>query len=237
MSERTWERYGAATGIAFGILLLVAVFIVPTPPHVDASASKIAAYYGDHRQAVLASGVIGALSGVAALLFICHLRHIFDRVEGGIEGMSTIVLATGLAAVAVSAVSGIVQTTMSFMSVQPGGLGDAGLVRALYDVAYVGNGVTLMFAAAWLASVGVGMVRGEAATPALGWFAVLVAATSLVGSVGLLTVSSYSAAWMGISIAAIVGVGLWSVVGGALMMRRPAVEAMSSHRSLIATTS
>src|SRR6478735_3194527 len=102
MSERTWERYGAATGIAFGILLLVAVFIVPSPPHIDASTGKIASFYADHRHAVVASGVIGAFAGIAAVLFICHLRHVFDRAEGGIEGLSTIVLATGVIAVAIS---------------------------------------------------------------------------------------------------------------------------------------
>ena len=86
MSERTWEKYGAATGIAFGILLLVAVFMVPTPPHVDASASKIASFYAGHRHAVLASGVVGSFATIAAVLFISHLRHVFDRVEGGVEG-------------------------------------------------------------------------------------------------------------------------------------------------------
>src|SRR4051794_494540 len=100
MSEKTWERYGAASGIAFGILLLVAVFIAPQPPHINASAPKIAAYYAAHRHAVLAAGVIGAFATLAAILFIAHLRHVYDRVENGIEGLSTVVYASGLATIA-----------------------------------------------------------------------------------------------------------------------------------------
>ena len=89
MTERTWEKYGAGTGIAFGILLVVSLFVAPQPPHIDASADKIIAYYRDNRTAVITAGVVSAFAGVAAILFIAHLRHIFDRVENGIEGLST----------------------------------------------------------------------------------------------------------------------------------------------------
>ena len=236
MSERTWEKYGAATGIAFGILLLVSVFMVPNPPHVDASASKIASFYGDHRHAVLWAGVVGTLAGIAAVLFICHLRHVFDRVEGGIEGISTVVFGLGLAAVAFGSMAGILQSTMSLMSAQPGGLNDAGLVRALYVIGWVANGVTFMFVAGWLGAIAVGMVRGEVATPALGWFAAADAAFCLAGGVSWMTVGNYTGAWATIGFIGLFGFAAWLIVAGAVMMRRPAVEAMSSHHSLIATT-
>ncbi|HEX4654488.1 MAG TPA: hypothetical protein VH274_01970 [Mycobacteriales bacterium] len=237
MTERTWEKYGAATGIAFGILLLVAVFMVPNPPHIDASANKIASFYGDHRHAVLWANVVGTLSAVAAVLFICHLRHVFDRVEGGVEGISTVVFGTGLVAVAFAALSGILQSAMALMSAQPGGgLGDAGLVRALYDIGYVGNGVAFMFVAAWLGAVAVGMVRGEVASPALGWFGGLVGVACVAAGVSWMTVGNYTTGWTIVSFVALIGLAAWDIVAGAVMMRRPAVEAMSSHHSLIGST-
>ena len=236
MTERTWEKYGAATGIAFGILLLVSVFMVPNPPHVDASASKIASFYGDHRNAVLWAGVVGTFAGIAAVLFICHLRHVFDRVEGGVEGISTVVFATGIAAVAFGSMAGILQSAMSMMSAQPGGLSDAGLVRALYDIGYIANGVTFVFAAGWLGAIALGMVRGEVATPALGWFAALVAAFCLAGGISWMTVGNYTGGWATIGFIGLFGLAAWDIVAGAVMMRRPAVEAMSSHHSLIAST-
>lgn len=233
VSEKAWERYGAATGIAFGILLLVAVFVAPAPPHVDASAQKIASYYANHRHAVLTSGVVGAFATVAALLFISHLRHVFDRAENGIEGLSTVVYASGLAAVAASLVFGMVSTTLAFMTAQPGGLTDAGVTRALYDMGYVGNGITFMLSAAFLAAIAVGMVRGEVATPALGWFAALVAAVSVVAAIGSLTVSSYSAGWTVVGFAGIIGLAAWVIAAGGTMLRHPEVEATAMHRSLI----
>lgn len=238
MTERTWEKYGAATGIAFGILLLVAVFMVPSPPHIDASPGKIASFYSEHRHAVLTANVVGTLAAIAAVLFICHLRHVFDRVEGGIEGLSTVVFALGLAAVAFSALSGMVASTLSMMSAQSdGNVIDGGLVRALYDISFIANGVTFMLVGAWLGAIAVGMVRGEVATPALGWFAAAVGAVCMVLGVGLQVVGNYSDAWATIGFVAFLGLAAWDIVAGATMMRRPAVEAMSSHKSLIAGAS
>jgi hypothetical protein len=234
MTERTWERYGAATGIAFGILLVVAIFAAPSPPHIDASATKIANYYAAHRHAVLTAGVFGAFATVAAVLFIAHLRHVYDRVENGIEGLSTVVYAAGLAAVAASLFSAIMGTVLAFMTAQPGGLGDAGLTRALYDMGYVGNGLTFMMTALFLAANAVAMVRGEAANTALGWFAALIAACSVVTAVGSLTVSSYSSGWTLLGFVSILGLAAWDIAAGATMLRHPEVEAIAVHRSLIA---
>src|SRR5947209_20079371 len=234
MSERTWERYGAATGIAFGLLLVVTIFAAPQPPHIDASAQKVITYYTDHRHAVLAAGVFGAFASVAAVLCVAHLRHIFDRVEHGIEGLSTVVFAAGLVTIAASLVSGVLSTTLAFMTVQPGGVIDGGLVRALYDISYVSYGPTFLLLALFLGAVAVGMIRGEVATPALGWFAAVVAAVSVAAAIGEMTVSSYSATWTAISLVAILGLAAWDIVAGATMLARPEVEAMGAHRSLIA---
>lgn len=232
VSERTWERYGAATGIAFGILLLVAIFAAPQPPHIDASAQKIASYYANHRHAVLTAGVFGAFATVAAVLFIAHLRHVYDRVENGIEGLSTVIYASGIAAVSASIFYAIISTTQAFMAAQPGGA-DPGLTRALYDIGYVGNGFTFLMSAVFLAANAVGMVRGEVATPALGWFAALVGAASTVAAVGALTVSSYSAGWATIGLVSILGLAAWDIAAGATMLRYPEAESAASHRSLI----
>lgn len=233
VSERTWERYGAATGVAFGILILVAIFAAPQPPHIDASASRIATYYANHRHAVLTAGVFGAFATIAAVLFIAHLRHVFDRAENGIEGLSTVVYAAGLATVAASLFYGIVGTTLAFMTAQPGGLADAGLTRALYDMGYVSNGFAFLLTATFLAAIAVGMVRGEVATPALGWFAALIAAANTVAGIGSLTVSSYSAGWTAVGFVGIIGLAAWAIVAGGLMVRHPEVEMTAAHRSLI----
>ena len=236
MTERTWEKYGAATGIALGLLLLVAVFAAPQPPHIDASSQKILGYYADHRHAVLTAGVFGAFSTLAAVLFVSHLRHVFDRVEHGIEGLAAVVYASGLAVIALSTIGGIIQTSLAFTTAQPGDVIVGGTARVMYDMIWVSNGMTFMLASLFLAAIAVGMVRGEVATAALGWFAAVVAALSLAAGVGSLTVSSYSAGWTAVGLAAIVGIALWFVVAGASMVAHPEVEAVARHRSLIATS-
>jgi len=236
VSERTWEKYGAATGIAFGLLLVVAIFVAPPPPHIDASGQKILTYFTDHRRAVEVAGVFGVFSALAAVLFVAHLRHIFDRVENGIEGLSTVIYAAGIVTVVAASLSGMLQTTLAFTTAQPGDLIDGGVARALYDLTYVGNGVTFMFAALFLGAIAVGMVRGEVATAGLGWFAAIVAAGCLVSGVALLTVSSYSATWSVIPLASILGMAAWSIVAGATMIARPEAEAVATHRSLIAAS-
>ena len=37
IDERTWERFGALTGIAFVVLTLLAGFLYPQQPRVDSS--------------------------------------------------------------------------------------------------------------------------------------------------------------------------------------------------------
>lgn len=234
MTERTWERYGAATGIGFGILLLVAIFAAPQPPHIDASTGKIVSYYTDHRNAVVFAQLMGVFAAVAAVLFIAHLRHVFDRVENGIEGLSTVIYAAGLAAVAASLLAGIAQTTLAFMTAQPNSLDTVGATRALYDMVALSNGVTSVFAALFIGAVGLGMVRGEAATSWLGWFAALDAVAMLVAGVGALTVSSYSTAWTVVGFVAILGFAAWVITAGAEMIRHPEVEQVGHHRSLVA---
>ena len=236
MTERTWEKYGAASGVAFGILLLIAMFAAPSPPHVDASATKIVAYYTSHRHAVVVAGVFSAFAAVAAVLFVSHLRHVFDRVENGIEGLSTVVYAAGIVTIAASLISGMLSTTMAFMTVQPQGLIDGGLVRALYDLTYVSFGPTFLLLAAFLGAVALGMIRGEVATPALGWFAAAVAVASIAAGIGQLTVSSYSTGWTAASLVAIVGLAAWDIVAGATMAARPEAETVAHHRSLIAAS-
>ena len=123
------------------------------------------------------------------------------------------------------------------MSAQPGGATDAGLVRALYDMSFVANGLTFVLIGSWLGAVAFGMVRGEVATPALGWFGAVIAAACLVSGIGLEVVGNYSTGWATVGFVAFIGLAAWDIVAGATMMRRPAVEAMSSHHSLIAGVS
>ena len=68
--DAKWERLGAATGILFVVLLVVSVFMVPTPPDINASPGTISAFYSDHRTAILVSAYIGGLAVPVFLWFL-----------------------------------------------------------------------------------------------------------------------------------------------------------------------
>src|SRR4051794_26262216 len=97
MSERQWERLGAAAGVAFVVAVLVSVFMVPTPPHLNDTAQQIRAYYLDHTNALLASGLVGMAAAVFFVWFIGHLRHVMNRAEAGAEAFSPVVFGSGIA--------------------------------------------------------------------------------------------------------------------------------------------
>src|SRR5260221_4495821 len=71
--EAKWERLGAATGILFVALLIVSVFMVPTPPDINSSPATISGFYSDHRTGILVSMYIGGLAVVPFLWFLGSL--------------------------------------------------------------------------------------------------------------------------------------------------------------------
>src|SRR3989442_266449 len=91
MSERQWERAGSASGVGFVAAMIVSVFMVPAPPHINASTTEILDYVTSHRTSLLSSALVGALAGVLFLVFLGHLRHVLQRSEGGVQALSPIV--------------------------------------------------------------------------------------------------------------------------------------------------
>ena len=65
--EDRYARYGAATGIAFVVLLVVAFIVMTEPPDMDAPADEWALYFGDHQDSIN-TGVV--LSTLALLFFV-----------------------------------------------------------------------------------------------------------------------------------------------------------------------
>src|SRR6478736_963196 len=105
MDENRWERYGAAAGVAFAVLVLISFFMLPSPPHVNASFRKIGDFYANHRKAVLTSNVLGTFGALAFIWFLGHLRHVLNRAEGGVEALSPIVYGAGVVGAVVAMLS------------------------------------------------------------------------------------------------------------------------------------
>src|ERR1700737_3967801 len=85
-----YERAGAATGIAFVALVLIATFIAPAPPPTGASASTIAAYYTSHRGPVILGNWLSGIAVILWLWFLGSVRHALYPSEGGTGRLTTV---------------------------------------------------------------------------------------------------------------------------------------------------
>lgn len=101
-TARNWERWSAASGIVFVVLVVLwAIFLdLPRPHETD---QEIAAFYadGDNRSQLAVAGIFLALAGVALLWFAGTLRTILRRAEGEPGRLSGISFGGGVAFAAV----------------------------------------------------------------------------------------------------------------------------------------
>jgi hypothetical protein len=232
VTENRWERYGAAAGVAFAVLVMASFFMVPSPPHVDAGTAKIASYYADHRQALLASGLVGIFGAMFFIWFLGHLRHVLQRAEGGAEALSPIVYGAGIVGVSVGVLSAVPSTVLAFAAHQGDLVANAGVVRMLSDMSAVMTSLLLVVIAVFVAAAGLAMVWGEIVAPALGWIGIGVAVVDVVaGSAGLFQ-STYNAFWTGFGVVAFVGFAVWTLAIGGAMLQHPEVERVSLREAL-----
>jgi preprotein translocase subunit YajC len=107
MDDVKWERYGAAAGVLFVILVVVGSLISGAPPSPDDSVREIADYYEDHTGTIKAGAFLTGLATVAFLWFLGSLWSTLRRSEdtrrlatiatgGGIVGLITAITSIAL---------------------------------------------------------------------------------------------------------------------------------------------
>lgn len=236
MNENRWEQAGAAAGVVFVGLLLASIFVVPAPPHVNASFLSIANYYASHRGGLITSALLGVLGSVFFLWFVAHLRHVLQRAEGGSEALSPIVYVSGAALAVVGVLSSIPQATLAFGSHRIELITNAGVVRSLFYMTNISFGVISIVAALFLASASLAMVRKELVAPVLGYTGLLFAAGAFFGGISLFYVTTYSAWWVGLQMGAFIALLAWVLVASVAMLARPEVARAEAPGSVFATS-
>jgi hypothetical protein len=170
------------------------VFLVPSPPHIDASTTGILDYVTSHRTGLLTAALVGAAAGVLLIVFLSHLRHDLQRSESGRETLSPIVYGAGLVAASVAFVSGLPMAVLAF-----GGSSDLtssnGAIRLLWDLNALGTATVMIVLALFVAAVSVAMIGRETRGPILGWLGLPIAAVLAVAGAAGFYNSSHQAFW------------------------------------------
>jgi hypothetical protein len=172
-----WGRYGAATGIGFVVLLIVAFATQPAAPDLDAPASEVARYYADDRGGIQLTVALISVALALYVWFLGTLRGRLRAAEGGTGALSGIAFGGGLVTVAGLAVLGMVTAVAAFRPEET----SAELTRALNDAGLIGFGVIAPASAAFFLATAVVVLRTGALSSWLGWLAVLGAATHVLG--------------------------------------------------------
>jgi len=200
MNDRTFERIGALSGLAFVVLAVLSGFIYPQQPRVDATPAATLAWVHDHRTALQAGMIFDFFAAGVLVWFAGYLHRVLSRAEDGVESLAPIVLGSGIAVAVTTALAALPTTVMAFMEAQPGGLTDLSLVRMLGDLNTIFFSATSVMTAVFLGALGLAMVRGEVARPWIGWLSLVVAAFNAL------------AVWIGVTFSSYHGKG-WLVVG------------------------
>ena len=126
--EDRYARYGAATGIVFVVLLVIAFIVMTEPPNADAPAEEYTAYFSENQDSVNTGVLLGTLSLFFFIWFAGTLASAL-RVTAGSPRLPTIAFGGAIAA-AVAFFIGL--TALAVAAHRPEEVSPE-LTRALYD--------------------------------------------------------------------------------------------------------
>jgi hypothetical protein len=208
-----YERAGAATGIAFVVLVLIATFIAPAPPPLGASAPAIATYYTSHRGPLILGTWLSGLAVIFWLWFLGSIRHALYPSEGGTGRLTTVAVLSGTATAAVVLVFSAIGQALAFRTpVRPG------VVEVFYNVQSEGFTLLSFLVAAFVGAASLVMLRHNAVARWLGQLGIIVAVLQLIGTAAIMVESGPLGAGGAFSFVAFLSFLLWVLLLSVVMV-------------------
>jgi hypothetical protein len=171
------ERYAAATGILFVILVVIGFAITPNPPAADAAPAEVLGYVSDHANALHAVQLIFAAAGFMFIWFLGSLRSSLGAAEGGQGRLATTAYGAGLIAVATLMVGFALQASATLHPAT----NDPDLTRALIDASLLVPAVGAPAAVVFFVANGLSILRSGYLSTWLGNMAFVAAFFNALG--------------------------------------------------------
>jgi hypothetical protein len=224
MSERTWLRISAASGIAFAICVLTSGFIAGAPPTADASPDKISSFFVDNDTKLLAATYF---QGLATVFFFWFLGALRERLSQA--GSARLVTSLVAAAAATGALAMAGQAVGSAVAYRTAAAGNNDLTVALFDVQLMIFNMVAFGMAMIAAAAGLVMIRFKALSPWLGYGGLLSALVNLVAGASYAKDGVFLAGgWLGL--VGFVGFVAFIVVTSVMMILEHAEEPATAGR-------
>jgi len=187
--DRTWERLGAAAGIGFVVLFLLATFLYPQQPRIDSDPAVTLAWVHKHRAALETGMILGLFASGLFVWFAAHLRTVLDKAGR----LTPVIFGSGIA-IAVTGTLGAVPICLLGIMDAQGSIQTPDVVRMLGDSTQVLYGLVTIMAVVFLTALGVTMLRKELVAPWLGWVALVVAVLNGISTVTSMSFATYHGA-------------------------------------------
>ena len=174
MHDRRWAQVAGVAGILFVIFILGSIFSASIP-NSTASSADIAAYVTKHHTALEVSSLLGIAASSVILLFFVPLAQIV-RARDEQSPLSTIIMVSGTALVALTMLSNVPQAALALASTQSGGLGNAPMISVLWllGLQVVIPGSTGFLFAIFLGAIGIAMLQRAFGATWLGWLSIVI---------------------------------------------------------------
>ncbi len=172
MREDRYAKYGAATGIAFVVLLVIGFLIVtPSPPDLDAPVDEWSNYFTDHQDSIN-TGIV--LVSVSLFFFLWFLGSVASalRVAAGNPRLPSIAFAGGLLFTASLFVA---LTCVAIAAHRPDEVSPE-LTRALNDGGILAGVPGIAGVGAFFGATALVILRGDLLPHWLGWLSGVAAA-------------------------------------------------------------
>jgi hypothetical protein len=182
MNDR-FARYGAATGILFVVLIVIAFLVQPKPPASDATAAEVLGYVRDHNNALHVVQLIIGAANFFFIWFIGALRSSLTLAEGPTGRLATIAYGAGLVAVAALIVAFGLSAAAALHPAENG----PGVTHALVDASAMVLAVSAPAAAVFLYANSLSIIRFGPLPAWLGWLGLVVAFFNALGISAIFT--------------------------------------------------